>query len=186
MTLDVTPTGILQRVTKTLILMTVLMLPRPRLPRLPRLEKDVTLRMWGRTQLPVPDSDIRVKRSLLAGRCPRLEECVTLCVWRRTQISQYLAPFQISTLVAKPVTVLSGDTVGSSPQRSMPDTSLKKEKSPTEVRLKLKKRWFTTVIWMIRCRSCDPDFADPKCPHCYTDNEEDFTANEGVSDEDSD
>ena len=35
-------------------------------------------------------------------------------------------------------------------------------------------------------RSCDPDCADPKCPHCYTDNAEDFTANDGVSDEDSD
>ena len=69
---EITPTGNLQRVMRTLMLMTALMLPRPRLSGLPRLEEKVTLLMKGRIQLPVPDSDGRVKRFLLTGRCPRL------------------------------------------------------------------------------------------------------------------
>ena len=76
---EVTPNGNLQRVRKTLILMTALMLPRLILPGLPRLEENVTLRMGGRIQLPVLDSDGRVKRSLLTGRCPRLEEYEEEC-----------------------------------------------------------------------------------------------------------
>ena len=68
---EITPTGNLQRVMRTLMLMTALMLPRPRLSGLPRLEEKVTLLMKGPIQLPVPDSDGRVKRFLLTGRCPR-------------------------------------------------------------------------------------------------------------------
>ena len=59
---EMIPTGNNQRVMRTLMLMTALMLPRPRLSGLPRLEEKVTLLMKGRIQLPVPDSDGRVKR----------------------------------------------------------------------------------------------------------------------------
>ena len=68
---EMIPNGNNQRVMRTLMLMTALMLPSPRLSGLPRLEEKVTLLMKGPIQLPVPDSDGRVKRFLLTGRCPR-------------------------------------------------------------------------------------------------------------------